>query len=323
MSAAASRHDLSRFGSEVMRFSPRQCDLMIVAGRVAMKMLPVLQRIWLQMPEPKWCISMGACACSGGVFDTYAVVQGIDRFMPVDVYVPGCPPRPEQLIKAIVDLQELIKSGGTYNAREFALRDTMGGPARFDEDELIRYAWRVAGTVGLMMCNVLDVHDPRAAPFAVDLGIAMQLTNIARDVGEDARMGRRYLPTSWIGAVEPVAIAAPDLALQRSLEGATKRLLALADRYYASGEAGLGFLPLRARFGIFSAARMYRAIGGRIAADGHRSWAQRAVIGSAGKVGHASLAAALMAIQPRLHRRDAAHDPSLQDALVRIDGAHE
>ncbi len=192
-----------------------------------------------------------------------------------------------------------------------------------DEDELIRYAWRVAGTVGLMMCNVLDVHDPRAAPFAVDLGIAMQLTNIARDVGEDARMGRRYLPTSWIGAVEPVAIAAPDLALQRSLEGATKRLLALADRYYASGEAGLGFLPLRARFGIFSAARMYRAIGGRIAADGHRSWAQRAVIGSAGKVGHASLAAALMAIQPRLHRRDAAHDPSLQDALVRIDGAHE
>jgi len=138
MSTAASRHDLSRFGSEVMRFSPRQCDLMIVAGRVAMKMLPVLQRIWMQMPEPKWCISMGACACSGGVFDTYAVVQGIDRFMPVDIYIPGCPPRPEQLIKAIVDLQEKIKSGGTINAREFALRDTAEGPTRFDEDELIR-----------------------------------------------------------------------------------------------------------------------------------------------------------------------------------------
>jgi len=138
MSTAASRHDLSRFGSEVMRFSPRQCDLMIVAGRVAMKMLPVLQRIWMQMPEPKWCISMGACACSGGVFDTYAVVQGIDRFMPVDIYIPGCPPRPEQLIKAIVELQEKIKSGGTINAREFALRDTAEGPTRFDEDELIR-----------------------------------------------------------------------------------------------------------------------------------------------------------------------------------------
>src|SRR5436305_12580801 len=88
MATGASRHDIARFGAEAMRFSPRQCDLMIVAGRIVMKMLPVLQRIWLQMPEPKWCISMGACASSGGVFDTYAVVQGIDRFLPVDVYVP-------------------------------------------------------------------------------------------------------------------------------------------------------------------------------------------------------------------------------------------
>ncbi|MBM3963803.1 MAG: NADH-quinone oxidoreductase subunit B [Planctomycetes bacterium] len=138
MSTAASKHDLSRFGSEVMRFSPRQCDLMIVAGRVVMKMIPVLQRIWLQMPEPKWCISMGACACSGGVFDTYAVVQGIDRFIPVDVYVPGCPPRPEQLIRSILDLQDKIKKTGTYNAREFQLRILSDGPSRFDEDELLR-----------------------------------------------------------------------------------------------------------------------------------------------------------------------------------------
>ena len=85
MAVGASRFDIARFGAEVMRFSPRQCDLLIVAGRVAMKMMPVLQRIWLQMPEPKWCISMGACACTGGVFDTYAVVQGVDRFIPVDV----------------------------------------------------------------------------------------------------------------------------------------------------------------------------------------------------------------------------------------------
>ncbi len=111
---------------------------MIVAGRVVMKMLPVLQRIWLQMPEPKWCISMGACACTGGVFDTYAVVQGIDRFIPVDVYVPGCPPRPEQLIRSIMDLQELIKKSGTINAREFLERSKPMGPDRFDEDELIR-----------------------------------------------------------------------------------------------------------------------------------------------------------------------------------------
>src|SRR5690349_8904765 len=97
-----------------MPFSPRQCDLMIVAGRVVMKMLPILQRIWQQMPEPKWCISMGACASSGGVFDTYAVVQGIDRFMPVDLYIPGCPPRPEQLLQSIIDLQEKIKRTGTF-----------------------------------------------------------------------------------------------------------------------------------------------------------------------------------------------------------------
>ena len=129
MATGASRHDIARFGAEVMRFSPRQCDVMIVAGRVVMKMLPVLQRIWLQMPEPKWCISMGACASSGGVFDTYAVVQGVDRFIPVDIYIPGCPPRPEQLIQSIMDLQDLIKKTGTLNAKEFARRTERPGPA--------------------------------------------------------------------------------------------------------------------------------------------------------------------------------------------------
>jgi NADH-quinone oxidoreductase subunit B len=129
MATGASKHDIARFGAEVMRFSPRQCDLMIVAGRVVMKMLPVLQRIWLQMPEPKWCISMGACASSGGVFDTYAVVQGVDRFIPVDVYVPGCPPRPEELIRSVIDLQEKIKKTGTLTGKEFAQRIRPEGPA--------------------------------------------------------------------------------------------------------------------------------------------------------------------------------------------------
>jgi NADH-quinone oxidoreductase subunit B len=122
MATGASRHDIARFGAEVMRFSPRQCDLMIVAGRVVMKILPILQRIWLQMPEPKWCISMGACASSGGVFDTYAVVQGVDRFIPVDIYVPGCPPRPEQLLQSVIDLQERIRLTGTLQGREFRER---------------------------------------------------------------------------------------------------------------------------------------------------------------------------------------------------------
>jgi len=138
MATASSRYDLARFGAEVMRFSPRQCDLMIVAGRVVMKMLPVLQRIWLQMPEPKWCISMGACACTGGVFDTYCVVQGVDRFIPVDLYVPGCPPRPEQLIQALIDLQEKIRGTGTVMGKEFAARTTAEGPNPFMPGELRR-----------------------------------------------------------------------------------------------------------------------------------------------------------------------------------------
>jgi NADH-quinone oxidoreductase subunit B len=95
-----------------MRFSPRQSDLMIVAGRVAIKMMPVLQHIYQQMTEPKWVISMGACASTGGVFDTYATIQGIDQFMPVDVYVPGCPPRPETLIEGIMAIQRKIDEEG-------------------------------------------------------------------------------------------------------------------------------------------------------------------------------------------------------------------
>jgi NADH-quinone oxidoreductase subunit B len=132
MATAASRYDIARFGAEAMRFTPRQCDLMIVAGRVVMKMLPVLARIWQQMPEPKWCISMGACASSGGVFDTYAVVQGFDRFIPVDVYIPGCPPRPEQLLQSVLDIQKLVMETGTIKAKEFYRRQGHEGPVSLE-----------------------------------------------------------------------------------------------------------------------------------------------------------------------------------------------
>ena len=118
MATAATKYDLARFGMERMSFSPRQADLLICAGRVAYKMAPVLRKIWDQMPQPKWCISMGACASSGGVFDVYSMVQGIDTIIPVDVYVPGCPPRPEALFYALTMLQKKIKAEEKLGVRE-------------------------------------------------------------------------------------------------------------------------------------------------------------------------------------------------------------
>ncbi len=111
MATGAGRYDLARFGMEVFRASPRQADLMIVAGRVSQKMAPVLRQIYDQMPEPKWVLAMGVCASSGGMFNNYAVVQGVDHVVPVDMYLPGCPPRPEMLMDAILKLHDKIRTG--------------------------------------------------------------------------------------------------------------------------------------------------------------------------------------------------------------------
>jgi len=138
MASAASNFDLARFGMERMSFSPRQADVLICAGRVPYKLAPVLRRVWDQMPQPKWCISMGACASTGGVFDVYSMVQGIDTIVPVDVYIPGCPPRPEGLIYGLMMIQEKIREESLSKHFEHRAEDpTAVAKPRANEAEVV------------------------------------------------------------------------------------------------------------------------------------------------------------------------------------------
>jgi NADH-quinone oxidoreductase subunit B len=147
MATGGAHYDLARYGMEVFRASPRQADLMIVAGRVSQKMAPVLRQIYDQMMEPKWVISMGVCASSGGMFNNYALVQGVDQVVPVDVYAPGCPPGPQTLMHAILTLHDLVQDGELTQRR-----DTTGGGARVvveqQDGESASGAVRVIGTTG-------------------------------------------------------------------------------------------------------------------------------------------------------------------------------
>lgn len=191
------------------------------------------------------------------------------------------------------------------------LRSDLAAVRVRDVAELHRYCYRVAGTVGLMMCAVLGVRDRRAHPFAVDLGIAMQLTNIARDVCEDGCAGRRYLPATIVGDVSPRHLAQPDASLRPRLAAAVAWLLDEADRYYRSGETGLSLLPRRARLAMLVAARCYRAIGTRLRASGCRVWEGRTVVPASRKLWIAGTAAAEHLLGVADAATAPAHDPLL------------
>ena len=178
-----------------------------------------------------------------------------------------------------------------------------------DMDELLRYCYRVAGTVGLMMTAALDVTAPEALPRAIDLGIAMQLTNICRDVREDASLGRRYLPATLVGPLEPMALVAPTPSVRATVTHALRMLLEAADRHYASGEQGLRYLPAGASRGILVAARVYRGIGTVLREREFDCWSSRAKVSSAGKVAITLRALAAAATTAAPQPSDAARLP--------------
>ena len=186
-----------------------------------------------------------------------------------------------------------------------------------DEAELVVYAYHVAGAVGLLMCPVLGCNDRTAFRFAVDMGIGMQLTNIARDILEDAQMGRRYLPESWTGKLSPDQIIACAQVTEsqdyKQIQAATDRLLTLADRYYESGRLGLRFLPVRARYGIAVASDVYRAIGTRLRARQLR-WGDGRVVTSRGE----KLSASLQALSRLYHQPEATHNRNLHEPLTSL-----
>lgn len=189
-----------------------------------------------------------------------------------------------------------------------------------DEAELCRYCYRVAGTVGVMMCGVLDVHSLVAHAHAVDLGIAMQLTNISRDIAEDAAVDRRYLPASMIGELSPSELISPSEMLQPRLRECVETLLSLADRYYASGESGLSYLPLRARGGILVAARVYRAIGTQLRAADCAFWNGRVLVHDREKLALTAQALLSAPLRSAFWKFPSHHDASLHGALHGLPG---
>ena len=225
----------------------------------------------------------------------------------------------------VLDMIDLMQQCGIHPALVLTFMDgitsDLGTVFMADEDALLRYCYQAAGTVGSMMCRVLGCDDPAALRHAVDLGIAMQLTNICRDVADDAAVGRRYLPASLIGDVAPQVLVDPAPALRPLLQGCIARLLVTADRYYRSGEAGLAHLPIGARGSILVAARVYRAIGTRLRQNGHAYWLGRTVVSRHTKTLVTVRALLSTPLLPGFWRPATRHDAALHGALSAFLGA--
>lgn len=188
--------------------------------------------------------------------------------------------------------------------------------------ELKKYSYQVAGTVGLLMCGIMGVDDPRALPHAIDLGIGMQLTNIARDVAEDARAGRQYLPKTLVGTLDLEAVAQGDSSVRPAVQEAVRILLKDAEQYYQSGESGLAYLPSRARLGIFVASRIYHAIGTELRRHRFEAWHRRATVRLPRKVAIAADTSFEFIKRAFLHDPPASHDAYLHRHLSGCPGAH-
>jgi phytoene synthase len=191
-----------------------------------------------------------------------------------------------------------------------------------DHEALLQYCYRVAGTVGLMMSAALDAHDLAAMPYAIDLGIAMQLTNICRDVSADAVEGRRYLPATLVGELDPAQLVCPEPSLRPVVRAAVSELLDLADKYYASGEQGLAYLPAGARAGILVAARVYREIGMKLRRRDCDCWSGRVRVPAGRKLLVSASALAAISLRPNLLHPTRPHDPLLHDLLGQLPHAH-
>lgn len=226
----------------------------------------------------------------------------------------------------VLDALDLFKECGIEKAIVFELINGVSSDLAKvrvqDVNQLLHYCYQVAGTVGIMMCKVLDIEDKTAYPYAIDLGIAMQLTNICRDVREDALMGRRYLPATLVGNLEPAKLISPNHSSKQPLSDAIANLLAIADSYYKSGNVGLPFISFRARTGILIASKLYQAIGIKLQKQDYQYWQKRALLSKFEKLILSIKTLTTLLFSRKFWKVVTLHDKDLHQTLTSLPYTH-